>query len=155
MEQRPAVPINCFFQGCYNPAYEEQIRIAKEQCFRYNQLSPNDRAAQQDILRNLLGSMGKGAVSTPPFWCDYGYNIRIGDNFYSNHGMVITDGAAVTFGDSVFVAPIAASLRRSTPLTRRCGKRASKLPSQLPSATTCGLVPMPPYWLALQSAITR
>ncbi len=93
------------FQGCYNPAYEEQIRIAKEQCFRYNQLSPNDRAAQQDILRNLLGSMGKGAVSTPPFWCDYGYNIRIGDNFYSNHGMVITDGAAVTFGDSVFVAP--------------------------------------------------
>ncbi len=49
--------------------------------------------------------MGKDTFITPPFWCDYGYNISVGDNFYSNHGMVITDGAKVTFGDHVFVAP--------------------------------------------------
>ena len=49
--------------------------------------------------------MGKGTCILPPFWCDYGYNIRVGDSFYANHCMIITDGAAVTFGDHVFVAP--------------------------------------------------
>lgn len=105
MNEKPIVPINCFFQGCYNPAYEEEIRKAKDKCYQYNQLNPNDRAAQLEILRELLGKMGKETVITPPFWCDYGYNIRVGDYFYANHGMIITDGARVTFGDHVFVAP--------------------------------------------------
>lgn len=105
MDEKPIVPINCFFQGCYNPAYEAEIRKGKEKCFKYNQLSPNDRAAQSEILKDLLGKMGKETVITPPFWCDYGYNISVGDYFYSNHGMIITDGARVTFGDNVFVAP--------------------------------------------------
>ena len=105
MDEKPIVPTNCFFHGCYNPAYEEEIRKGKEKCFRYNQLSPNDRAAQLEILQSLLGSMGKDTVITPPFWCDYGYNIHVGDFFYANHGMIITDGTAVTFGDHVFVAP--------------------------------------------------
>lgn len=105
MDEKPIVPINCFFQGCYNPAYEAEIRKGKEKCFKYNQLSPNDRAARLEILKDLLGEMGKDTVITPPFWCDYGYNISVGDYFYSNHGMIITDGAKVTFGDNVFVAP--------------------------------------------------
>ncbi len=105
MIEKPIVPINCFFQGCYNPAYEEEIRKGKEKCFKYNQLCPNDREAQQIILQDLLGKMGKETIITPPFWCDYGYNITVGDNFYSNHGMIITDGAKVTFGDNVFIAP--------------------------------------------------
>lgn len=105
MDEKPIVPTNCFFQGCYNPAYEAEIRKGKEKCFKYNQLSPNDRAAQAEILKDLLGKMGKETVITPPFWCDYGYNISVGDYFYSNHGMIITDGARVTFGDNIFVAP--------------------------------------------------
>ena len=105
MSDKPIVPINCFFQGCYNSAYEEEIRKAKEKCFKYNQLSPNDREAQQNILKDLLGKMGKDTIITPPFWCDYGYNITVGDNFYSNHNMIIQDGVGVTFGDNVFVAP--------------------------------------------------
>lgn len=49
--------------------------------------------------------MGKEAVFTPPFWCDYGYNITVGDYFYANHNLVIQDGAKVTFGDNVFIGP--------------------------------------------------
>lgn len=105
MDDKPIVPINCFFQGCYNSEYEKQIQIAKGKCFRYNKLSPNDKEAQYEILKDLLGKMGKETIITPPFWCDYGYNISVGDYFYSNHGMIITDGAKVTFGDHVFVAP--------------------------------------------------
>lgn len=105
MSEKPIVPINCFFQGCYNPAYEEEIRKGKDMCYRYNQLSPNDKEAQQEILSGLLGKMGRDTIITPPFWCDYGYNITVGDFFYSNHNMIIQDGARVTFGDNVFVAP--------------------------------------------------
>lgn len=39
------------------------------------------------------------------FYCDYGCDIRIGENFYSNVNCVILDGVPVTFGDNVFVAP--------------------------------------------------
>lgn len=105
MNGKPKVPINCFFQGCYNPAYEAEIYKGKEKCFKYNQLSPNDRKTQTEILTSLLGGMGKEVIITPPFWCDYGYNIIVGDYFYSNHNLVITDGAKVTFGNNVFIAP--------------------------------------------------
>lgn len=102
---KPEVPINCFFQGCYNPELEAEISKCKEKCFQYNQLSPNDRDVQQEILSVLLGHMGDQVIITPPFWCDYGYNISVGDSFYSNHNLVITDGAKVSFGDNVFIAP--------------------------------------------------
>lgn len=105
MKNKPEVPINCFFQGCYNPEYEAEIKKAKDQCYRYNQLSPNDYEAQQKILKKLLGSIGEKTIITPSFWCDYGYNITVGDYFYSNHNLIINDGAKVTFGDHVFIAP--------------------------------------------------
>lgn len=105
MNDKPIVPINCFFQGCYNPSYEAEIKKCKEKCYRYNQLSPNDCDAQQKILTEMLGTMGNNVIITPPFWCDYGYNIHTGNYFYSNHNMIINDGATVTFGDNVFVAP--------------------------------------------------
>jgi len=44
-------------------------------------------------------------VITAPFWCDYGSNIEIGENFYTNHNCVILDCAKVTFGDNVLIGP--------------------------------------------------
>lgn len=99
------VPENCFFQGCYNPEFETEIEKCKNKCYEYNKLNPNDRKAQTKILKTLLGKMGKEVIITPPFWCDYGYHIEVGDYFYSNHNMIITDGATVKFGNNVFVAP--------------------------------------------------
>lgn len=98
---KPIVPINHFF----HPAYEEEIRACKERCFSYNGLHPNDTAAQQELLRLLLGNMGEHVLVTPPFWCDYGYSISMGNYFYSNHNLVINDGAPVTFGDHVLIGP--------------------------------------------------
>ncbi len=105
MDKRPTVPVNCFFQGCYNPEYEAEIRKCKDKCYKYNQINPNDRENLDKLLSEILGKMGKETVVTPPFWCDYGYNISVGDYFYSNHNLIITDGAKVTFGDNVFIAP--------------------------------------------------
>ena len=105
MNGKPKVPLNCFFKGSYNPSYEEEIKKCKDKCYRYNQLHPNDCEAQQAILKELLGKTGKNITVVPPFWCDYGYNISVGDHFYSNHNLVITDGAKVTLGNNVFIGP--------------------------------------------------
>ena len=129
METRAKVPVNCLFQGCYNPELEAEIRKAKDKCYRYNQLHPNDYEAQRQILEELLGSVGKDAVFTAPFWCDYGYNITVGDRFYANHNLVITDGARVTFGDHVFIAPnccITTAEHAIDPEQRRAGLEIAK-----------------------------
>ena len=102
---KPIVPINCLIQGCYNPEFETAIAIAKDKCFEYNKLNPNDREGQAKILNTLLGKMGKECFITPPFWCDYGYNIEVGENFYANVNLVILDGAKVCIGDNAFIAP--------------------------------------------------
>lgn len=77
----------------------------KELCHAYNQLRPSDAAGMRELLRRLLGKTGETFCVTTPFWCDYGYNIRLGEHFYANHNLVILDCAAVTFGEHVFVAP--------------------------------------------------
>lgn len=82
----------------------ERMR-AKELCYAFNRLRPSETAAQEEILRRLLGKAGEKFCINPSFWCDYGDGIEIGENFYSNHNLVILDGGKVTFGDNVFVGP--------------------------------------------------
>ena len=78
---------------------------AKDLCYDYNMLRPSDEEGQRKILKKLLGKTKENFCIVAPFWCDYGYNIEIGENFFANHNTVILDGGKVTFGDNVFVAP--------------------------------------------------
>ena len=78
--------------------------IAKDLCFKYNQLMPSDVENQKKILKEILGEVDDSVIFVAPFWCDHGYNIRVGKNFFANHNTVILDGAKVTFGDNVFIA---------------------------------------------------
>ncbi len=98
-------PTGRLFKACYNDSLADVIARAKDQCYRYNQLHPGDREGQTRLLRNLLGGMGENVMICQPFWCDYGYHLSVGSNFYANHNLVVTDGALVTFGDDVFVGP--------------------------------------------------
>lgn len=82
----------------------ERLRC-KELCHEYNLLAPSQTEKRNEILRRLLGKTGRQFLIEQPFYCDYGYNIAIGENFYANVNCVILDGAKVTFGDNVFVAP--------------------------------------------------
>ena len=79
--------------------------VCKERCYELNSLRPSQKKEREDIIRALFGRTGKSFLIEQPFNCDYGYNIEIGENFYSNVNCVILDGAKVTFGDNVFVAP--------------------------------------------------
>ena len=93
----------------YDANYDKELindRIAaKELCFEYNSIRPSDIEKQKELLTRLLGKTRENFCITAPFWCDYGYNIEIGENFYANHNLVILDGAKVTFGNNVFIAP--------------------------------------------------
>ena len=84
----------------------EERKAAKDHCYDFNHLRPSDTIGQQRIMRRLLGKTEGDSFSiVAPFWCDYGCNIEIGENFFANHNTVILDGAKVKFGNNVFIAP--------------------------------------------------
>lgn len=93
----------------YDANYDQELvaaRVdAKELCYDFNHARPSEEAKRQGIIRQLLGKTGNQFEITGPFYCDYGFNIEIGENFYANHNLVILDGAKVIFGDDVFAAP--------------------------------------------------
>jgi len=79
--------------------------ICKEKIYNYNRLRPSDLLYRKTLLLELLGKTGEDFIIEQPFYCDYGSNITVGENFYSNYNLVILDEAPVTFGDNVFIAP--------------------------------------------------
>lgn len=82
----------------------ERMR-AKDLCLEFNNTPPSHTEEGRAILLNLLGKTGRNFAVMSPFWCDYGYNIEIGENFFANHNCVILDCAKVRIGDNVFLAP--------------------------------------------------
>ena len=87
-----------------NELVTERAR-AKEILFEYNNLHPSEMEKRTEILKHFLGATGKQLLIEQPFRCDYGYNIRVGENFYANMGCTILDEALVTFGGNVLLAP--------------------------------------------------
>jgi maltose O-acetyltransferase len=57
------------------------------------------------ILATLLGRAQEDTIVEPPFYCDYGSNISVGDRFYANAGCVFLDCAAIEIGDHVLLGP--------------------------------------------------
>ena len=65
--------------------------------------SPNEKEKRQSILRQLI--QAKGLFLIEPPYCDYGYNIEVGDNFFANYGCIILDCNKVIIGDNVLLGP--------------------------------------------------
>ena len=80
-------------------------RRCKTLCKEYNDIFFDDREKAESIIKQLFNKTGKRFKINPYFWCDYGYNIEIGENFYANFNLIILDEAKVSFGDNVFIAP--------------------------------------------------
>lgn len=79
--------------------------FAKELLFEFNNLRPVEVEARNAIIRRLFGKTRGNFYVEPPFRCDYGYNIEIGDNFFANYNLIILDCARVKIGDYVFIGP--------------------------------------------------
>ena len=102
MTEKEKMLAHQMYDANYNKELHDERIAAKELCWEYNQLRPSNEEGQRAVLKKLLGKTGENFYITAPFWCDYGYNIELGENFYANH---ILDCAKVKFGDNVFVAP--------------------------------------------------
>ena len=93
----------------YDANYDPELLAERAACadltYELNQLRPS-KAEERDVLvRRILGKVNGSCTIVSPFFCDYGYNIEVGENFFANMNCVILDEAAVKFGDNVFVAP--------------------------------------------------
>jgi maltose O-acetyltransferase len=84
---------------------QNERQFAKVLTFAFNASHPNEISKRIEILNKLLGQTKDSFYVEPPFRCDYGYNIEIGQNFYSNYNLIILDCAKVTIGDNVLIGP--------------------------------------------------
>lgn len=93
------------YDANYDKELEAERLACKVLCQAYNQLPVQQLEERKAMLKKILGKTGESIHIEPLFWCDYGYLIEVGENFYANHGLVILDGGGVKFGDNVFIAP--------------------------------------------------
>lgn len=93
----------------YNANDDEELEkervTCKTLCQQYNQMPIDQLDKRKTLLKMILGKTEKHLHIEPDFWCDYGYNISVGENFYANHHLTILDAGRVTFGDNVFIGP--------------------------------------------------
>ncbi|WP_113636507.1 sugar O-acetyltransferase [Nubsella zeaxanthinifaciens] len=78
---------------------------AREIVFEFNNLAPKQIKQRKQLIKQLFGKTDTMFYIEPPFRCDYGYNIEIGDHFYSNFNLTILDCAKVSIGSHVFFGP--------------------------------------------------
>jgi maltose O-acetyltransferase len=88
-----------------DPALTEERRRARRLTRLYNATTEEEPVRRLELLRELLGHAGAGITLEPPFHCDYGTYISIGDGFFMNFGGVILDCNYVRIGDNVQCGP--------------------------------------------------
>lgn len=105
MTEKEKCAAGMLYDANYNPDLLKDRDRCKDICFEYNNTKPSQLYEKKEQLKQLFGKVKGEFTIQAPFWCDYGYNIELGENFYANHNLVILDGAKVKFGDNVFIAP--------------------------------------------------
>lgn len=88
-----------------DPELTAERNRARNLANQFNATTPQEQERRSQILRELFGTVGSSIEIEPPFYCDYGYNIHVGDGFYMNFGCVILDCCPVYIGKNVLCAP--------------------------------------------------
>lgn len=95
----------------------------------YNTAGASEADLRAAILEKLCGTVAKGTLFRPPFYCDYGYNIHTGRDVFVNFGCVFLDVARIEIGDycriGSYVQFLAADHPRDPDLRRQgleCGR---------------------------------
>ena len=117
----------------YNAADAELVaerKAARKLLFLFNNFDPDNEGEERWILERLLPNAGANINITPPFYCDYGYNVRTGENFYANYGCTLLDVTPITIGRDVKLGPSVKIFTATHPLD--AGERASGIESGKP-----------------------
>ena len=92
----------------YDPLDAELVRArvrARDLCQDLNATREGDVDLRRRILRELFGAGGDSVWMQPPFFCDYGSNIELGERVFFNFNCVVLDVCAVTIGDFTLFGP--------------------------------------------------
>lgn len=81
----------------------EQQKRARILTQKLNTMDRSDFKGLGDVVKELLGQ-SEGAWINPPFYCDYGFNIEVGKNFFANYNCTMLDVAKITIGENCFMA---------------------------------------------------
>ncbi len=88
-----------------DPELVAERERARELTRQYNRTGATDYERRDELLQELFGSVGDEFLIEPPFRCDYGYNIHVGESFYANFGCVVLDVCRVTIGRNCMLGP--------------------------------------------------
>lgn len=84
---------------------EEERLLCRKKLYEYNRLAPDETERAAELIKQILGSTGEQVRINAPFYCDYGLNIEVGENFYANYNLTILDVQKVTIGKNAQIAP--------------------------------------------------
>ena len=86
----------------YDPFDPELVAArehARDLTHALNQTRESEQEERRRILKELFGSGGDTAWMQPPFYCDYGSNIHLGERVFFNFNCVVLDVCEVRIGD--------------------------------------------------------
>jgi len=89
-----------------DPQLTAERRRARDLCKILNDSHDNEQALRERIIRELFGRTGDAIWIEPPFYCDYGTNITLGNKVFFNFNCVILDPASVIIGNDVLFGPV-------------------------------------------------
>ena len=88
-----------------DPELVRERARARELVARYNATGQDEQKERRSLLIQLLAGVGEDAWIEPPVFCDYGWNISLGDRAFLNFNCVILDCAAVHIGAGSMLGP--------------------------------------------------
>jgi maltose O-acetyltransferase len=80
-------------------------RRARLLCKAFNDTRDDELERRARLIRALIPAAGEGVSIEPPFYCDYGRNITLGDKVFFNFNCVVLDVAPVRIGSGVLLGP--------------------------------------------------
>ncbi|HEX2203348.1 MAG TPA: sugar O-acetyltransferase [Longimicrobium sp.] len=112
-----------------DPELAAARRRARDLLHAYNHSREGDAEVRARVVRELFAAAGEGVWIEPPFFCDYGSNIRLGDRVFLNFDCVVLDVAEVVIGSDTLIGPAVQIYTATHPLgavERRAGLEAAK-----------------------------
>ena len=137
--------------GLYRSADPELVaetERAQRLVAQYNATSGEATEIRLALLHQLFGSLGDGTVIRPLYACDYGYNIRLGQNAFMNFNCVLLDCAPIEIGDNLKWSRPCRSTPRRIRLRRMYGDPAWNMLARSASETMCGSEAAQSFFLA-------
>ncbi|MCG8308830.1 MAG: sugar O-acetyltransferase [Cytophagales bacterium] len=88
-----------------DPHLKTDRRNARLLIKKYNDSTDEQILLRKEILSELIGGYSKGLYIEPPFYCDYGSNITVGEKVYFNFNCVVLDVNRIAIGDNTLFGP--------------------------------------------------